>query len=975
MNHPILSGFADGLRGAKNSVLVAALLACSLLLVDAQALDTEIYVATNPAAQKRPKVLIIFDNSGSMSTLVEGTGETRLQIAKRVVSELIDDNTGIDFGLAVYNFNASEGSSPRNGGRIVRGLSEGQSAADHANIKNTITSLGPDTWTPLCETVFEAYRYLTGQRVVYGDDDPNAVPPRDTSVESNGRYISPLGECEQAYVILMTDGLPTRDTDADGAVASLSGIGALSGSRLNELTKWLYENDIDPRKEGEQRVVTYTIGFMVDDSLLKDAADNAGGRAFTAADANQLRDAFKAAVAEILDTPATFTSPTVAVNSFNRSRSLNDVYFAMFEPQAKPRWSGNIKKLRMTADGTLVDADGLNAIDPQTGHIRERARTFWSSGQDGAQVESGGVGGLLAARNPASRGLWVDTGVGGTLEPLDASNANLTAAMFDAADDQELAQLISWARGADVDDLDRDTLTGEARSWILGDPLHSRPLVLNYGARGGATKDNPDTRIVVGTNAGFLHMFNGASGQEDWAFMPKDLAPLQKVLRRNSAAVVHPYGVDGTAVAYVYDKNRDGTITAPDDKVYIYFGMRRGGTSYYGLDVSTPERPRLLWKIDSQSPGMGELGQSWSAPVVAQIQGVTDPVLIFAAGYDTNKDLPGVGTADSRGRGIFIANAVTGALLWSATPAANSATNYSVPAMTDSIPAQVTALDSDGDGRADRVYVGDTSGNIWRVDMPGKGLPSSAQNTWSVFKFASLGGDTPQSDRRFFNQIDVVQTRDAGVNYDAVALGSGNRAHPNDLVVQDRFFMLRDLATNTQFFGTGGTPVPAALTDADLYDATGNALQTGSEAAKNALADREGWYLSLGVDADRRGEKVLASSVTLGGTLFFASFVPNATVNLCKPPGGTAYLFGISLHDATAAYDWSTSNNSQGQAVLTAEDRSVEIGTRLPDTVTPHFGEDEIRIVGMGAGDQGKGSNDTGVQLQTLGTYWYRATE
>lgn len=955
----------------KNRILFIVGILISIFTLTSFADDTEIYVATNPAAKKRPKVLIIFDNSGSMSTKA-ADGETRLQTAKRVVNGLVDDNPGIDYGLAVFNQNASEDRNPRNGGRIVRGISEGQTATDRAALKDTITSLGPDTWTPLCETMYEAYLYLSGQKIKYGDDDPDGRPVRDTSVERNGSYVTPLTDCEQVYVILMTDGLPTRDVDADSLIDALPRIRAGEGNRLDELTEWLYENDIDGNDaNGKQRVVTYTIGFTVDHALLKSAAKKGGGDYYTANNADQLRTAFRSAVAQILSTTATFTAPTIAVNSFNRSRSLNDVYFAMFEPDSRPRWSGNLKKLRMNASGVLVDADGNNAIDKDTGDIKTNARTFWSASADGGLVRQGGVGEILKNRNPASRNILIDSGPGGALEAFTTANANLTPDMFTAADDQEMAQIIQWARGVDVDD---EAVPGDVRPWILGDPLHSKPLVINYGARTGFTAENPDTRIIFGTNAGFLHMFGGDDGNEDWSFIPKELAPLQKALRRDSPSIVHPYGIDGAPATYILDSDRDGTISGTNDKVYLYFGMRRGGNSYYALDITNPERPRMMWSVSGATPGFEHLGQSWSTPQVVNIRAHNGPVLIFGGGYDKKYDVSPVDKTNLLGRAIYIVDGTTGRLLWSASPSARSANNYSVLDMTDSIPASVHALDSDGDGFVDRLYVGDLGGNVWRVDMPGERLPGSTQAAWSVFKFAALGGASPQTDQRFFNQIDVVQTRDGTLNYDAVALGSGNRAHPNDVITKDRFYVLRDININTTNFTDGTLRVPVPITKDMLYNATSNVIQEGSTsqvvAAKTTLRVSAGWYIEF----DRLGEKVLSSSITLGGSIFFASFVPNSTLSLCQPAGGTAYLFSVNLHDATAVYNWNPPKNL-GDPPLTANDRSKDVGTRLPDSVTPHISDDEIRIVGIGPGDNGSGTYGTGVKLQTLGTYWYHSLD
>ncbi len=136
-----------------------------------------------------------------------------------------------------------------------------------------------------------------------------------------------------------------------------------------------------------------------------------------------------------------------------------------------------------------------------------------------------------------------------------------------------------------------------------------------------------------------------------------------------------------------------------------------------------------MWRIGKDSSGFGELGQSWSEPVVTTIpglyrgRGISKPVLVFGAGYDTSKDAAGVGAPDVEGRGLFIVDAQTGALIWSVTPAINSATNLSEPLLLHSVPANVTVLDSNGDQLTDRIYFGDTGGNLWRVDLPGNALP------------------------------------------------------------------------------------------------------------------------------------------------------------------------------------------------------------------------------------------------------------
>ena len=892
----------------------------------------------------------------------------RISIAKEVVKNIIDSNPSIDFGLMVFNQNGTYGP---HGGRVVTGIKEGMTDADRTGLKNTITSINAESWTPLCETMYEAYRYFSGGAVYFGDDASSPSPPRDTTIESSGNYVSPMGDCQQVYVILMTDGAPTKDTNADSLVGSLGGIGTVSGNRLDELAGWMYSNDLDnDDSNGVQRAITYTIGFAIDHQLLSDTAKKGGGRYYTADDSAELTSSFQGALNEILITDTTFTSPAVAVNSFNRSRSLDDIYIAMFRPEVGPRWAGNLKKLSIDSNGRINDSKGSPAIDPTTGNIRDTAHTYWSANPDGGRVLSGGAGELLANRDPATRVMKTNTGTGGALQNFNTSNTALTATLFNVIDDTAKNEMINWARGVDIDDEDIDELTTDTRPWLIGDPLHSQPLVLNFGARSGFTKTNPDIRILMGTNYGVLHMFGASDGHEDWAFLPKELLHLNKVLRENSTSVDHPYGIDGSVVAHVVDSNNDGTISG-SDKVYIYFGLRRGGDKYYALDISDPDNPSFLWSIDSGTSGFSELGQSWSTPTITKIPGHSNPVLVVGGGYDdANKDGYSVPVGnDTQGRGIFVIDAINGSLVWSITPADNSGKNMKHSGLTESIPAPISVYDSNGDGLTDRIYAADTGGNIWRVDMPGNSFPTSTQTTWSIYKLAELGGNTSADDRRFFNKIDVIRTRYGTLAYDGIAIGSGNRAHPNEKDVNDRFYMIRDTKVVTEYHGTGGASIPSAFTHNSLYNITQNLIQQGNEteqeAALQALFEKNGWYMDLG----KTGEKSLSSSLTLDGTVYFTTFAPDSTATSCVPIPGYGYLYAVNLHWGTAVFDWDITTG------LTKEDRDVGIGGRLPDTVTPHFGEDTIRIIGVGAGEEGKGSYDTGGSLKTEGVYWYKETE
>ncbi|NIO42986.1 MAG: PQQ-binding-like beta-propeller repeat protein, partial [Burkholderiales bacterium] len=274
------------------------------------------------------------------------------------------------------------------------------------------------------------------------------------------------------------------------------------------------------------------------------------------------------------------------------------------------------------------------------------------------------------------------------------------------------------------------------------------------------------------------------------------------------------------------------------DKVYLYLGMRRGGRLLYALDVTDPETPSLLWRRDSTSAGFAELGQTWSAPTVANLPGYMNPVLIMGMGYDaaveditpcliTSSDasgvtwtsggtvtwLPGtcsvsggisVTTARTMGRGVMVVDAVTGNLLWQAGASVSGAGyNLIVAGMDYSISSDVAVIDMNRDGIKDTGYVGDNGGNVWRLNFQ-----DSDPANWTVQKIAAVGAHSSAERRKFQYAPDVVFSNDAGGNFNAILIGSGDREHPFDATVTNRFYLFKDRGS--------GTPI----LDSDPFDAT-----------------------------------------------------------------------------------------------------------------------------------------------------------
>ncbi len=981
--------------GKKNYLAVCVGLGLTLINHTVLATDSEVYLIKGAT----PRVMITVDTSGSMgNTPSSGGSDSKMQIAKDVITDVINSNQDIDFGIAVYNYNTN---TTNDGGRIVAKVAE-HTPAYNTTLENIINSLVAKGATPLCETMLEVKRYFKGQNVKYGLENPEPLSPaRDTSAEYGSspiKYKSPYYHsdynndpdvCRPTHAIVMTDGVPTSD---------------IGNSYCINTAADMYNNDLNGTGKKEY-VTTHTIGFDTSQTLLENTASAGNGKYYTADNATKLKQAFN----EILDNvgeTTSFTAPISGFKSYPAESSMDYVYYALFKPGTRSAWPGNIKKFKIE-NGLIKDVNGLPVFD--SSGIKSSAQSYWSSSVDGNEIKKGGVGEKLVAAGHSSRKIKVDTGslsapvltdfkpnVVSSSDPATSSSkvsfaefGSTITAVADAKD------LVKWARGQDIDDQDGDGDTTDTREWIMGDAIHSNPTVINYGELSGYSASNPAVRILVGTNQGFLHMFKGENGAESWAFIPRELLKNLDTLKQNNVGAEHPIGVDGTLSIHFGDHywetgNKRGTVDG-SDKVYAFFGLRRGGSTYYALDITDPDNPAIAWKINTNSSGFSELGQTWSTPQITKIEldNSTRDVVIFAGGYDTNKDAKTagvsqvVGTDDSKGRAIYIVDMETGDLLWSATPDSDSTINKQVLAFADSIPAEITLHDTNNDNRTDRLYVGDTGGNIWRID-----LYSDDRTEWTVHQVAKIGSDTIlANDRQIFSRIDLVRTVNAGVPFEALLVGTGNRAHPLDTEVQNRFYMFKDKNIYSRKFKNtcGGSETnciapPAVITDADLYDATDNKVQDGSSSVQtteyNQLLNAKGWYVNLGKHDGTIGEKSLGGAFSLQGVVYFTTYVPGVDTNdPCTVDMGRAYLWGMNIHYASAEQEWdgsSAGNSTAPEGVnkdFTENDRRQEgnVGGGLSERLATHYSEESVSILG-GLNNPAKLDN----KLVTEESYWYK---
>ncbi|MCY1403605.1 Neisseria PilC beta-propeller domain protein [compost metagenome] len=815
-----------------------------------------------------------------------------------------------------------------------------------------VGNMSPNGNTPIVPTLYDAARYLT-----------------QLSNKHSGPFTSPINSaCQATYLVLLTDGAANQNTNtAKDGIASLTGTSCASsddGERCGrELTKWLATAD-QSDFDGKNTVITHTIGFALNDAdattFLKDLATNGGGKSYSANDASQLANAFNAIIQEALATNTTFVNASAPVNTFNRQDNKDQLYFALFRPSDTDRWPGNLKRYRLKIDNgvaTIVDADGAPAIDTNTGFFRKNARSFWSTGQDGDDIAKGGA--ALNLPLPENRQIltYYGNSPAGNAVNLNAdaykvltTNRNLTASQFEVGNDNEKDLAINYIRGLDAN--------GTTPRFAMGDPIHSSPRLFTYRCKGydangdcltSTGEDNSDQFAIIGTNEGFVQLFDTSNGVEKFAFMPEALLKNIALLRTNAKSTTQKprrYGMDNTVAVWVNDANNNGVIygdpTTRDTNtlntnefIYAYATMGRGGKNIYALDVTDRNNPALLWQIIGGNGAFSRMGQTWSTPVKTRINvgGAITDVLIFGGGYDPQQDQLNNGDsvykADTQGNAIYIVNARTGALIWSAS--SESGHTKTLPKMTFSIPSPVRVIDlqkdasgalvSDPDKLADQFFVGDMGGQVWRFHInngqSGAALITPA-GTSNDGVFASLGGTTPESARRFYHEPDVALLTVNGVPTLTVNIGSGYQGHPLNRIVQDRFYSIR--TENLFYSASEGT-----FTEARLYDATENLVQSGDNGARNtateALAAKNGgWYITL----KGSGEKVLSRALTAAGQLFFNTYEPSSSNNQCTAAIGRNRSYAVRLLDATPTSveaggfgtysDRYTDSNSQGIA-------------------------------------------------------------
>ncbi|MGI9431147.1 MAG: pilus assembly protein, partial [Myxococcota bacterium] len=600
---------------------------------------------------------------------------TRITAAKRELRESVCGRktlTGVKFGLGIFR-NASQGDP--NGGFVIEEIDE-YDAAHATNLDNALASVEANSWTPLGESLFQAYTYFmsrTTSERPFGKDGTTRFPEYVYSTSTAGVGGQPGTAppdpveyaCQKNFVIVLTDGEPTMDDfDANNPTNTAVGFGNVfrddligdynadgeteeqrdivctncwSGFYLDDVALFMRTNDFRPDLDGDQFIDTYTVGFTTGalaNNLLQKTADVGNGIFFFANDAATLADSIVDAFSDIVAKAQSFTAATVPAT---RTAAGDSIYVTQFVPsENSPFWQGHLRSFEITSGGEIHDANGDCALqDPNapaecfSGPFIPGAPPFWDAGDEVP---------LPAARNLYTSRLvagvpqrtnfdaaTIDAATLGVTFPPGASYPNSTALNAEGLTDEIVENVRGCELGTGVTD---GSLVGTPaacfnRAWRLGDIFHSNPLVVgspsfflsepSYAAF-SSVYNLRDQVIYAGTNDGFLRGIHAG----DWD------------------AGLNPPGHDRGTGTELF-----GFMPWPGRQNIRHLPVDTNGRDYYMVDGSPAAADVWMYTSPTQSTKALD-GSEWKTVVVSGMrQGgstwaaldITDPAAGSYPGY------------------------------------------------------------------------------------------------------------------------------------------------------------------------------------------------------------------------------------------------------------------------------------------------------------------------------------------------------
>lgn len=826
----------------------------------------------------------LFDTYADATDLTTGLipNDYRMNVARNVATSVVNSNTNLRLGLMA--FNSSEG------GYLLQSCNTGNTAA----LDTSIGGLTATTWTPLAEALYEVTRYFRGMTSYY-----------------NGGvvYTSPIHyRCQKNFVIVITDGYPTKDTNfptddpADVADTAHSlpdwdglhppttesmkpnlpsgsdGYWPNGGSSsdegytlyLDDLAKFAYDIDMrtgpddtgvsfDDPAYPKQNVVTYTVGFTVANQMLADAAANGTGIYYQAGDEAELTAALQAAFADI--DARTSAAASVATNS-TRLASDTFIYQARF---SSGDWGGQLLAYPIGANGQVATLDG-NGI-PQLGSV---------SGWNAAKVMP-----AAAARNIMTFDPGAGTGMAFQWASLTSAQQAALNQDISGTPDALGAQRLAYLRGDKSDEAPSGAGFRD-RSSPLGDIINSDPTFVgsqNYGFdllagsegssyrsfRQSAAYANRSPMVYVAANDGMLHGFNAKTGVELLAYMPNSVYPELKYITDPSFDSNHRLINDGAPRAL------DAYIGG-GWKTVLLGTLGGGGKGVYALNVTTPDNftaSDVMWEFTSANDA--SMGVAIPQATIARMYN-GKWVAIVPNGYNSGGNAV-----------LFILDLETGAVLKKLDTGVGGENGLST----------ATPVDVDGDRITDYIYAGDLQGNMWKFDVTG----SNAASWHIAFSGAPLYTACSADPCTAGNRQPITARPEVGISPPAgyfVYFGTGRYFAVGDNGAgtgPNTVYAIRDKnekgAVTEVLPGAGRSTLVQQSVLNEQYLTFGTNAEGVRVTTNNPITDADdGWYLDLPTS----GERQVSSPILRGGRIIFTTVIPSG--DECSA-GGDSWLMEL----------------------------------------------------------------------------------
>lgn len=649
------------------------------------------------------------------------------------------------------------------------------------------------------------------------------------------------------------------------------------------------------------------------------AAVNGRGNYYQALNASALTKGISSAVTAINTQVA--SAAASATSSPNVTQTDNQIFSTTYETNT---WSGKVF---------------AQTIDPTTGNVNPAIQ--WQADQllinkVGPSSDTRNIFTLDTAGTKVKPFAWLSLTAQeqGYFSNKCSSLSQCTSlAPADQITANDGSQLVSYLRGWQQyngaifrDRLVVDPVTGVSKQSVLGDTVSARPVFVrnptfsytdavtpSYSTF-AATNANRAPRVYVAANDGFLHAFDGNTGDESWAYVPRFIMPTLYALADVAYGSKHQFFVDGSPETFdVFD------ATAAAWKTILIGGAGGGGRGYYALDVTDPANPKGLWEFCNDvtlcSVSDADLGLTYGNPVVGKRAVDGKWVVVVTSGLNNVSSGSGIGF-------FYVLDALSGTLLNKVSTAVGGVTT---PSGLMKISAFYDSPATDATFRY--IYGGDQLGNVWRLDLGQAASPQCAP--------PAAGTATPPCLNHFATLVDgtgrtqPITTRPAlthiGTNRvlyigSGRYLGDGTHGGLSDLSDPGA---LSGIAWQQSLYGIKDRNVDYGSnirTGAALVTQTFTLISPTQRGVSNNPVDwttKDGWMIDFNPAVDPSpGERVNIDPRLVLGTLKVVTNIPSA--------GGTCAIGGTSkIYD----FDFRT-----GSAV--ASSPGGVVGVSLGGTIT-----------------------------------------